>query len=46
MIVPENFNKNLEQKRGPVPHPPHPPTPPPPHPTPPKQKKNSDLDSL
>ena len=28
MIVPENFNKNLEQKRGPCPPPPPPPTPP------------------
>ena len=32
MIVPENFNKNLEQKRGPFP-------PPPPPPPPPKKKK-------
>ena len=39
MIVPENFNKNLEQKRGPWHLPP--PTPPPP-----KKKKKSDLDSL
>ena len=38
-IMPENFNKNLEQKRGPW-------TPPPPlHPLPPPPKK-SDLDSL
>ena len=40
MIVPENFNKNLEQKRGPwLPLP----SPPPPPPT---KKKKSDLDSL
>ena len=35
MIMPENFNKNLEQKGGPWP----PPPPPPPHPLPPSQKK-------
>ena len=35
MIMPENFNKNLEQKRGPPPPPP-----------PPKKKKKSDSDSL
>ena len=28
MIMPENFNKNLEQKRGPDPLPPPPPPPP------------------
>ena len=38
MIMPENFNKNLEQKRGPWS-----PAPPPP---PPKKKKKKDLDSL
>ena len=31
MIMPENFNKNLEQKRGPC-------SPPPPPPPPPKKK--------
>ena len=36
MIMPENFDKNLEQKRG---------TPPPP-PKKKKKKKNPDLDSL
>ena len=35
MIMPENFNKNLEQKRGPWP----PPDPPPPPPPPKKKKK-------
>ena len=41
MIVPENFNKNLEQKRGPwhLPPPPHP-TPPP---TPKKNKKKNQI---
>ena len=34
MIMPENFNKNLEQKRGPM----NPPSPPPPPPPPPKKK--------
>ena len=53
MIVPENFNKNLEQKRGPWPLP----RPPPPQKNqiwilcqnslpPPPHKKKSDLDSL
>ena len=31
MIMPENFNKNLEQKRGPLP------------PPPPKKKKNNQI---
>ena len=35
MIMPENFNKNLEQKRGPWS-----PAPPPPPPPPQKKKKN------
>ena len=39
MIMPENFNKNLEQKRGPQ-------SPAPPPPPPPKKKKKADLDSL
>ena len=43
MIMPENFNKNLEQKRGLFP----PPPPPPPPPQKKKKKKRkSDLDSL
>ena len=42
--MPENFNKNLEQKRGPQ----SPAAPPPPPPPPPKKKKKkkTDLDSL
>ena len=43
MIMPENFNKNLEQKRGPQSPAPPPPPPPPP---PPQKKKKTDLDSL
>ena len=41
MIMPENFNKNLEQKRGPC----SPPPPPPPKKKK-KKKKKTDLDSL
>ena len=44
MIMPENFNKNLEQKRGP--QSPAPPPPPPPPPQKKKKKKKTDLDSL
>ena len=40
MIMPENFNKNLEQKRGPWPPPARPPRPPPP---PLKKKKKNQI---
>ena len=44
MIMPENFNENLEQKRGP--QSPAPPPPPPPPKKKKKKKKKTDLDSL
>ena len=40
MIMPENFNKNLEQKRGPWSSAPPPPPPPPPKKKKKKKKKN------